>query len=96
MWKFGGLYLDLDYIILNDMASYKNFLVDNEKGQVTNNAFSFTPGHSFLNMLMMEMPKSYFKECWACIGPILFTKCLNKYQIQKNKTEDIITLPLQR
>ena len=28
MYKYGGLYLDLDYIILNDMSHYNNFLCE--------------------------------------------------------------------
>ena len=95
VWKFGGLYLDLDYIVLNDMSHYQNFLASNGGG-VTNNAFSFSPGHSFLNKLINKMPDSYSTKCWNCIGPRLFTKCLKEYQMNKSQAEDLPVLPLKR
>ena len=29
--KFGGFYLDLDYVVLNDLSHYNNILVGNSK-----------------------------------------------------------------
>ena len=89
VWKFGGLYLDLDYIIVNDMSHYQNFLADNGKG-VTNNAFSFSPGHPFLNKLMNKLPRAYSAKCWHCIGPKLFSNCLKEYLIEKMKESEKI------
>ena len=98
VWKFGGIYLDLDYVILNDMTHYHNFLADNGAG-VTNNAFSFTPGHQFLFKVMEKIQKSYDPQCWNCIGPLLFTKCLDEFKMEikhDREEEGLIVQPLQR
>ena len=97
VWKFGGIYLDLDYVILNDMTHYQNFLAGNGAG-VTNNAFSFTPGHPFLFKVMEQIQKSYDPQCWNCIGPLLFTKCLEEFEVEmkQHEGEGLIVQPLQR
>ena len=96
MWKFGGTYLDLDYVILNDMTQYHTFVVDNGSGLITNNAFSFTPDHSFLFKVMEQIQKSYDSKCYNCIGPVLFTKCSDKFGKQKKENEELIVEPFER
>ena len=95
VWKFGGIYLDLDYVVMEDMTHYQTFLVDNGSG-VTNNAFSFPPGHSFLFKVLENIQKSYDPKCWNCIGPALFTKCLEEYRTENTKSKGLIVEPLQR
>jgi len=86
VYKFGGFYLDLDYVILNDLTHYKNMVLQSilkeylEKGliYVTNSAFAFSRHHHLLLMAMHLLQKSYNPSCWACIGPGLISECVHK------------------
>ena len=80
IYKYGGLYLDLDYVVLRDLSHYRNMLL--EEGEtpgrgpiaVTNSAFMFTAKHPFLLQAMKALEAAYDnKNCWDCIGPKLFT-----------------------
>ena len=84
IYKYGGLYLDLDYVVLRDLSHYKNMLL--EEGDhpgggtiaVTNSAFMFTAKHPFLLAAMKALEAGYDNKCWACIGPILLTRVAKK------------------
>jgi len=78
LYKFGGFYLDIDYVVLNDLTHYKNIVVGNKPESfnggeitVTNNAFSFTRNHPLPLMAMKHVKESYDPSCWPCIGPKL-------------------------
>ena len=88
----------MDYVVLNDMTHYQNFLVynNNKLKSVTNNAFSFTPGHFFMDKVIHKLYASYTPKCWTCIGPDLFTKCLKEYEMEKKPIEKLIIEPLER
>ena len=82
VWRLGGLYLDMDYVVLSDMTSYQNITVTvttQSKHQITNNAFSFSAGHPFLSLVMTGMERWYRPGCWSCIGPEIFTRSLKEY-----------------
>ena len=97
IWKFGGFYLDLDYVVMNELTQYENFVVSNENGKygVTNNAFSFKPGHQFLFNVMNKMKDSYNANCWSCIGPGLFTQTLQNI-FDESLSISVNTIPLER
>ena len=98
IWKFGGLYLDLDYVVMNELTQYENFVVSNgEYGKhgVTNNAFSFKPGHQFLFNVMNKMKDSYNANCWSCIGPGLFTQSLQNI-FDESLSISVNIIPLER
>ena len=98
VWKFGGFYLDLDYVIFNKLTQYENFVVSNNNGKygVTNNAFSFTPGHPFLYNIMNKMKESYTPNCWSCIGPGLFTNSLQNISEDPIQSISVNIIPLER
>ena len=96
IWMFEGFYLDLDYVVINKMTQYENFVVSNNVGKygVTNNAFSFTHGHHFLSNVMTKMNESYNANCWSCIGPGLFAQSLQN--ISEDKSISVNVIPLER
>ena len=98
IWKFGGFYLDLDYVVMNELTQYKNFVVSNMNGKygVTNNAFSFKPGHQFLFNVMNKMKDSYNANCWSCIGPGLFTQSLQNISEDAHHSISVNVIPLER
>ena len=82
VYKFGGFYIDTDYVVLNDLSDYQNITVKNDGSQrldITNNAFSFPPNHPFLYQVMLQLVKDYNTNCWTCIGPSLFSKVVKEY-----------------
>ena len=52
-----------------------------QKGRisVTNNAFSFSPGHPLLETAMTTLTRSYRPQCWGCIGPKLITDAVKRF-----------------
>ena len=98
VWRFGGLYLDTDYVVLNDMSHYQNVTVKTGAGSlaVTNNAFAFSAGHPFLEVVMLHMAESYRPTCWTCIGPELLTKSLRQYQSSQSQARDVNLVPMAR
>ena len=98
VWRLGGLYLDTDYVVLNDMSHYQNVTVKTGAGSlaVTNNAFAFTAGHPFLEVVMLHMAESYRPTCWTCIGPELLTKSLRQYQSSQSQARDVTVVPMAR
>ena len=97
VWRFGGLYLDTDYVVLNDLSEYQNITVKTGAGgmAITNNAFSFSAGHPFLWLVMKHMEESYRPGCWTCIGPELLTKSLRQYSNQ-SQVRDLSLVPMAR
>ena len=86
VYKFGGFYLDLDYIVLNPLVHYTNIVVGNKpetrttgRISVTNNAFSFTPGHPVLGLALTQVKRRYDPSCWNCIGPKLITSAVRRH-----------------
>ena len=97
VWRYGGLYLDTDYVVLNDMSHYKNITVKIGAGEaVTNNAFAFSAGHPLLELVMLHMAESYRPGCWTCIGPELLTKSLRQYQSSQSQASDVSLVPMAR
>ena len=84
IYKYGGLYLDLDYVVLRDLSHYKNMLLeegDNPGGgtiALTNSAFMFTAKHPFLLAALKALESGYDSNCWGCIGPELLNRVARK------------------
>ena len=97
VWRLGGLYLDTDYVVLGDMTAYTaaNVTVRSPTG-LTNNAFSFSPRHPLLALVMARMAAAYSPGCWTCIGPELLTAAVAEYTALHPDRGDITTLPLER
>lgn len=73
LYKFGGFYHDLDYVILGDLSHYTHSLLE-EKGQfpgelkVTNSVLSFPAKHRFLHTALSLVQSQYRGRCWDCLG----------------------------
>ena len=55
LYKYGGFYLDLDFVILNSMSQYWQCLVYEPPDYVTNAAMAFPSKHGFLQMLLNHL-----------------------------------------
>ncbi|XP_023217131.1 lactosylceramide 4-alpha-galactosyltransferase-like [Centruroides sculpturatus] len=77
--EFGGIYLDLDVVVLKPLYNINNFAIMQDKATVNNAIFRFDQGHNFLYKCLQNLEKSYMKNIWGSIGPNLFTKTVKDY-----------------
>ncbi|XP_010308047.2 lactosylceramide 4-alpha-galactosyltransferase [Balearica regulorum gibbericeps] len=79
MWKFGGIYLDTDFIVLKNLKNLTNAL-GMQSQDVLNGAFlSFTPKHEFMALCMQDFVDNYNGWIWAHQGPGLLTRVFKKW-----------------
>ncbi|KFV45093.1 Lactosylceramide 4-alpha-galactosyltransferase, partial [Tyto alba] len=79
MWKFGGIYLDTDFIVLKNLKNLTNALGIQSQG-VLNGAFlSFKPKHKFMELCMKDFVENYNGWIWAHQGPHLLTRVFKKW-----------------
>ncbi|NXV48048.1 A4GAT galactosyltransferase, partial [Uria aalge] len=78
-WKFGGIYLDTDFIVLKNLKNLTNAL-GIQSQNVLNGAFlSFTPKHEFMELCMQDFVDNYNSWIWAHQGPQLLTRVFKKW-----------------
>ncbi|NXJ02562.1 A4GAT galactosyltransferase, partial [Psophia crepitans] len=78
MWKFGGTYLDTDFIVLRNLKNLTNAL-GMQSQDVLNGAFlSFKPQHEFIALCMQDFVDNYNGWIWAHQGPGLLTRVFKK------------------
>ncbi|NXE91707.1 A4GAT galactosyltransferase, partial [Menura novaehollandiae] len=79
MWKFGGIYLDTDFIVLKNLQNLTNAL-GIESNNVLNGAFlSFKPKHKFMELCMQDFVQNYNGWIWGHQGPGLLTRVFKKW-----------------
>ncbi|KAK2537638.1 lactosylceramide 4-alpha-galactosyltransferase [Columba guinea] len=78
MWKFGGIYLDTDFIVLKNLKNLTNAL-GLQSQDVLNGAFlSFKPKHEFMELCIQDFVDNYNGWIWAHQGPELLTRVFKK------------------
>ncbi|NWV39507.1 A4GAT galactosyltransferase, partial [Grantiella picta] len=79
MWKFGGIYLDTDFIVLKNLQNLTNALgLQNE--DVLNGAFlSFKAKNEFIDLCMQDFVQNYNGWVWGHQGPELLTRVFKKW-----------------
>ncbi|XP_008488460.2 lactosylceramide 4-alpha-galactosyltransferase [Calypte anna] len=79
MWKFGGIYLDTDFIVLKNLKNLSDAL-GIQSQDVLNGAFlSFKPKHEFIELCMQDFVENYNGWIWAHQGPGLLTRVFKKW-----------------
>ncbi|KAM8980470.1 lactosylceramide 4-alpha-galactosyltransferase isoform 1-T1 [Sarcophilus harrisii] len=79
MWKFGGIYLDTDFIVLKNLKNFTNVLGIQSK-YVLNGAFlAFEPKHEFIYLCMQDFVDHYNGWIWGHQGPQLLTRVFKKW-----------------
>ncbi|XP_075363105.1 lactosylceramide 4-alpha-galactosyltransferase-like [Mycteria americana] len=98
MWKFGGIYLDTDFIVLRNLRNLTNAL-GIQSQDILNGAFlSFKPKHEFMELCMKDFVENYNGWVWAHQGPHLLTRVFKKWcsisNIQNNMScKGVCALP---
>uniref|UniRef100_A0A8C8AK92 Lactosylceramide 4-alpha-galactosyltransferase n=1 Tax=Otus sunia TaxID=257818 RepID=A0A8C8AK92_9STRI len=79
MWKFGGIYLDTDFIVLKNLKNLTNAL-GMQSRDVLNGAFlSFKPKHKFMELCIQDFVDNYKGWIWGHQGPHLLTRVFKKW-----------------
>ena len=80
-WKYGGCYIDTDFLIVKPVHTELNYLVWEVDNHTINNALScFEKGHPFLEFAMKRAVHTYDPGKWGSLGPLLIT---NAYEAWK-------------
>lgn len=91
IWKYGGMYLDLDIVMLTSLSVFwhrnmTNFLIKEKDNSLCNGIFGFSRRHPFLHKCILNVLERYRRDCWSCIGPKLITDQFNSYCSELNMT----------
>nr|XP_033806571.1 lactosylceramide 4-alpha-galactosyltransferase [Geotrypetes seraphini]XP_033806572.1 lactosylceramide 4-alpha-galactosyltransferase [Geotrypetes seraphini]XP_033806573.1 lactosylceramide 4-alpha-galactosyltransferase [Geotrypetes seraphini]XP_033806574.1 lactosylceramide 4-alpha-galactosyltransferase [Geotrypetes seraphini] len=79
MWKYGGFYLDTDFIVLKNLKNLTNSL-GIQSNYLLNGAFlSFEQGHKFIEICMQDFVDNYNAWIWGHQGPQLYTRVFKKW-----------------
>ncbi|XP_012576103.1 PREDICTED: lactosylceramide 4-alpha-galactosyltransferase [Condylura cristata] len=79
LWKFGGVYLDTDFIVLRSLRNLTNVLGAQSR-YVLNGAFlAFERHHEFMALCMRDFVAHYNGWVWGHQGPQLLTRAFKKW-----------------
>eukprot|EP01036_Dinobryon_divergens_P031403 gene31403-40792_t len=89
LWRYGGIYLDFDMLVLRPLTLFTNSFAsqkDPQDSRITDSSdplnFAvaiFDKKHSFLLQLMSTVPRVYDPRCWPCVGPKLITNSVDSW-----------------
>ncbi|XP_014668696.1 PREDICTED: lactosylceramide 4-alpha-galactosyltransferase-like [Priapulus caudatus] len=83
VYKFGGIYLDTDIIILRHLAGFSNSLGFQDEDFVNNALMIFDKGHPFIRFVIGQIPGYYNARLSNALGPRLLTDCVTAWWKQK-------------
>ncbi|KAL1477781.1 hypothetical protein MTO96_017045 [Rhipicephalus appendiculatus] len=65
LWKYGGIYLDLDVIVLNGLLELNNSVMFEVTGQLTNSVLYFDKTHPFIGEALKRCAEEYNAVRWG-------------------------------
>ncbi|XP_019399910.1 PREDICTED: lactosylceramide 4-alpha-galactosyltransferase [Crocodylus porosus] len=79
MWKFGGIYLDTDFIVLKNLGNLTNVIGIQSKYTLNGAFLSFEPNHKFIELCMKDYVDHYNSWIWGHQGPQLLSRVFKKW-----------------
>ncbi|NXG20937.1 A4GAT galactosyltransferase, partial [Grallaria varia] len=79
MWKFGGIYLDTDFIVLRNLQNLTNALGIQGEDELNGAFLSFKPKHKFMELCMKDFVENYNAWVWGHQGPGLLTRVFKQW-----------------
>ncbi|KAL3273685.1 hypothetical protein HHI36_015115 [Cryptolaemus montrouzieri] len=83
LWKYGGIYLDLDVIVIKSFESLPpNFSGCESKENVAAGIMGFEPygnGHNLAEECLMDLKKNFSGTIWGNNGPGVITRLVKKH-----------------
>ncbi|XP_065332859.1 lactosylceramide 4-alpha-galactosyltransferase-like [Cloeon dipterum] len=77
--KYGGVYLDLDFVIQQSLASLPpNWLSFEMGSEVCNGAFGFKKGHPMVQMMAKELAETFDGSNWGHNGPSMVSRVMSR------------------
>ncbi|CAL1286887.1 unnamed protein product [Larinioides sclopetarius] len=74
LWKYGGLYLDTDVVVLRSLSHLHNTTTTDNGKNLGSALLSFEPYHPVLQATIMDFAASYSSSEFAKNGPVLLNK----------------------
>lgn len=84
LWKHGGIYLDLDIIVLKELSELSNSVMFEVTGQLTNSVLYFDKAHPFIGEALKRCAEEYDAVRWGSCGPSLLTHIYNSWSNGRN------------
>ncbi|CAM1331839.1 Uncharacterised protein g10695 [Pycnogonum litorale] len=78
LWRHGGIYLDLDVIVIRDMANLTNCAAMDDGDQVTNAVLVYSKRNRIISECMKMIPTAWTGQVFAELGSNLITKVYKK------------------
>ncbi|KAJ3344491.1 Lactosylceramide 4-alpha-galactosyltransferase [Entophlyctis luteolus] len=77
LWKYGGVYADMDIISINSVDGMGRSIAADDKSMINNAFLSFPQNDPFMMVLMEVFVRDYNADVWGFNGPWLVTKVYN-------------------
>ncbi|ORY49453.1 hypothetical protein BCR33DRAFT_847427 [Rhizoclosmatium globosum] len=81
LWKFGGVYSDLDIISVNPVKELGRTVARQDKKNTNNAFFSVEPRDPFIWEIMKQFVRGFRGDKWGHNGPAAVTRTLRKCKI---------------
>ena len=78
LFKYGGYYFDLDFIMMKPVSSLGNFVGLESKNVLGAGAMHADLGHSVFQQTIQEFRGNYKRDAWGYNGPLLITRVLKR------------------
>ncbi|KAJ3015370.1 UNVERIFIED_CONTAM: hypothetical protein HDU68_012759 [Siphonaria sp. JEL0065] len=89
LWKYGGVYLDLDIISLNPLDGLGRSVARQDKKTTNNAFFSVEAGDLFIWEVMKEFVHGFRGNKWGHNGPAAVTRTIRKCKIPECKNMNL-------
>ncbi|CAG9830874.1 unnamed protein product [Diabrotica balteata] len=93
LWKYGGLYMDLDVIALKPVDDLKdNYAGIESSSVVASGVLNFDAageGHKLVERCLMDLKENFDGQMWSKNGPGVITRLLESL-CKANRTEDML------
>lgn len=76
LWKYGGIYLDLDTIVVRSLAHLPNCTARESDNYVAAGALKFSQGHPVIGACLHHLAHYFSGTAWGANGPELLTQVL--------------------
>ncbi|CAN8002477.1 unnamed protein product, partial [Ixodes pacificus] len=79
VWKYGGIYCDLDIVVKRRFGHLRNSVGEEEPGAPVCGVLIFDKRHPFIKTCIEEFSKGYDPKKWAQNGPGVIKRALSSY-----------------
>ncbi|KAF8796352.1 Lactosylceramide like protein [Argiope bruennichi] len=74
LWKYGGIYLDTDVVVLRSLSQLRNAVAYDSGTNIGNSFLAFDRGQSLLRVTLTDYVASYNPNGFASNGPLLLNR----------------------